>query len=53
MPRPVATFDHVVPRSQGGATTWENVVIACAPCNRQKGGRTPAQARGELEQDGS
>ena len=44
VPRPEATFDHVLPRSQGGATTWENVVIACAPCNRRKGGRTPAQA---------
>lgn len=43
--RPEATFDHVVPRSQGGPTSWENVVIACHPCNQRKGGRTPAQAR--------
>src|SRR5690606_12279464 len=38
------TFDHVVPRSQGGRTTWENIVTACAPCNLRKGGRTPAEA---------
>lgn len=38
------TFDHVVPRSQGGRTTWENVVTACSPCNLKKGGRTPKQA---------
>jgi 5-methylcytosine-specific restriction endonuclease McrA len=46
--RPEATFDHVVPRSQGGPTSWENVVIACHPCNQRKGGRTPAQARMHL-----
>jgi 5-methylcytosine-specific restriction endonuclease McrA len=38
------TFDHVVPRSQGGLTTWGNVIAACAPCNLRKGGRTPRQA---------
>jgi 5-methylcytosine-specific restriction endonuclease McrA len=37
-------LDHVVPRSQGGRTTWENVVCCCVSCNRRKGGRTPAQA---------
>jgi 5-methylcytosine-specific restriction endonuclease McrA len=42
--RPGATYDHVLPRSLGGATTWENVVIACSPCNQRKGGRTPEQA---------
>jgi 5-methylcytosine-specific restriction endonuclease McrA len=31
------TFDHVVPRSRGGATTWENVVAACSSCNLRKG----------------
>jgi 5-methylcytosine-specific restriction endonuclease McrA len=35
------TFDHVIPRSRGGKTTWENVVTACAPCNLTKGGRLP------------
>jgi 5-methylcytosine-specific restriction endonuclease McrA len=38
------TFDHVVPVSQGGRKDWENIVTACIPCNRRKGGRTPAQA---------
>ena len=38
------TFDHVIPRAQGGRTTWENVAAACAPCNLRKGGRTPRQA---------
>jgi 5-methylcytosine-specific restriction endonuclease McrA len=38
------TFDHVVPRSRGGRTTWENIVTACARCNLIKGGRTPAEA---------
>ncbi|MEX2649788.1 MAG: HNH endonuclease [Alphaproteobacteria bacterium] len=33
------TFDHVVPRSRGGRTTWENVVAACADCNLSKGSR--------------
>lgn len=44
VPRVDSTYDHVVPRSQGGQTTWENVVICCTPCNQRKGGRTPAQA---------
>jgi 5-methylcytosine-specific restriction endonuclease McrA len=37
-------LDHVVPRSQGGRTSWENVVCSCVRCNLNKGGRTPAQA---------
>ena len=43
-----ATLDHVVPRSQRGKTTWENVVCCCATCNRRKGGRTPQEAHMEL-----
>lgn len=35
------TFDHLVPRSQGGQTRWDNVVTACAPCNLDKGGELP------------
>jgi 5-methylcytosine-specific restriction endonuclease McrA len=38
-------LDHVVPRSHGGKTSWENVVCSCVDCNRRKGGRTPEQAR--------
>ena len=37
------TFEHVVPRSRGGRTTWENVVAACGPCNLRKGSRTLKQ----------
>ncbi|HEX4803666.1 MAG TPA: HNH endonuclease [Myxococcaceae bacterium] len=37
-------LDHVIPRSQGGKTSWENVVCSCVPCNLRKGGRTPDQA---------
>jgi 5-methylcytosine-specific restriction endonuclease McrA len=32
------TFDHVLPRSRGGKTTWENIVAACIPCNGEKPG---------------
>jgi 5-methylcytosine-specific restriction endonuclease McrA len=35
--RPEATYDHVVPRAKGGQTRWENIVIACVPCNQCKG----------------
>lgn len=38
------TYDHVVPRSQGGKTTWANIVTACEDCNSRKAARTPAQA---------
>jgi len=38
-------LDHVIPRSMGGKTSWENVVCSCVECNRRKGGRTPEQAR--------
>jgi 5-methylcytosine-specific restriction endonuclease McrA len=33
------TLDHVVPRSRGGDSVWENVVTSCAPCNLKKGNR--------------
>lgn len=38
------SLDHVIPRSLGGKTTWENIVCCCLPCNSRKGGRTPIQA---------
>jgi 5-methylcytosine-specific restriction endonuclease McrA len=42
------SLDHVVPRSQAGASTWENIVCACLACNVRKGGRTPRQAHMSL-----
>ncbi|HKD42576.1 MAG TPA: HNH endonuclease [Myxococcaceae bacterium] len=41
-------LDHIIPRSQGGKTSWENVVCSCVPCNLKKGGRTPEQANMRL-----
>ena len=38
------TIDHVLPRSRGGRSAWENLVAACGPCNRRKGDRTPEEA---------
>lgn len=38
------TFDHVVPRSRGGGTNWENIVAACASCNTAKGNKTPSES---------
>jgi 5-methylcytosine-specific restriction endonuclease McrA len=38
------TYDHVTPRSQGGKTTWDNIVTCCYTCNHRKANRTPAQA---------
>ncbi len=46
--RAEATYDHVVPKAQGGKTCWENIVISCVSCNQAKGGRTPDQARMKL-----
>jgi 5-methylcytosine-specific restriction endonuclease McrA len=42
------TVDHVVPRSKGGTSTWENIVASCAPCNRRKGNALLRQAGMEL-----
>ena len=44
-PTPELTFDHVIPRSRGGRTNWENVVTACSVCNLRKGNRTPEEAQ--------
>ena len=38
------SLDHVMPRSRGGGTDWDNIVCACVRCNVRKGGRTPAEA---------
>jgi 5-methylcytosine-specific restriction endonuclease McrA len=37
------TLDHVVPRSRGGESVWENVVTSCPPCNHRKGNRLPEE----------
>jgi 5-methylcytosine-specific restriction endonuclease McrA len=42
------TLDHVVPRSRGGDSVWENVVTSCAPCNLRKGNRLPEEVAMEL-----
>ena len=42
------SLDHVVPRSQGGESSWTNLVCACTRCNARKGGRTPTQAHMKL-----
>lgn len=39
------TVDHVLPRSRGGTSVWENIVTSCAPCNRRKGNRTPIEVQ--------
>ncbi|HEY0707216.1 MAG TPA: HNH endonuclease [Polyangia bacterium] len=44
LPRTELNLDHVIPRAQGGRTTWENVVCCCIDCNLAKGARTPEQA---------
>lgn len=47
-PRKDLTVDHVLPRSRGGKTTWENVITACQKCNGRKGSRTPTEANMKL-----
>ena len=49
LPRSELNLDHVIPRSQGGKTSWENVVCSCIACNLRKGGRTPDQAGMKLK----
>jgi 5-methylcytosine-specific restriction endonuclease McrA len=38
------SIDHIIPRSRGGRTSFENCVAACKSCNLKKGGRTPSEA---------
>ena len=45
------TIDHVLPRSRGGETTWENCVVACVDCNSRKANRTPQQAHMPLQRE--
>jgi 5-methylcytosine-specific restriction endonuclease McrA len=41
--KPGLTVDHVIPRSRGGKSVWENIVASCASCNRRKGNRLPRE----------
>ena len=43
------TLDHVVPRSRGGDSVWENVVTSCAPCNLRKGNSLPEEAKMRMQ----
>ena len=43
------TVDHVVPRSRGGPSTWENLVCACMRCNNRKNNRSPQDANMSLK----
>jgi len=44
VPRSTYTYDHVIPKSRGGKTTWDNIVVACVECNGKKRDRTPQEA---------
>ena len=48
LPQSQLSMDHVIPRSRGGETNWENIVCCCVNCNTRKGGRTPQEARMQL-----
>jgi 5-methylcytosine-specific restriction endonuclease McrA len=48
LPSGELTLDHVVPRSRGGETSWENLVACCHSCNNRKGNRTPDEANFRL-----
>jgi 5-methylcytosine-specific restriction endonuclease McrA len=41
-------LDHILPRSRGGKTNWENIVTSCIPCNLRKGSRLPEEANMKL-----
>ncbi len=43
LPPKALTFDHVIPRSMGGKTSWENIVAACTSCNRRKANKLPRE----------
>jgi 5-methylcytosine-specific restriction endonuclease McrA len=48
LPASQLSLDHVMPRSRGGETSWENVVASCVRCNTKKGSKTPQEARMRL-----
>jgi 5-methylcytosine-specific restriction endonuclease McrA len=45
------TLDHVIPRSRGGLTSWDNLVAACKHCNSKKGDNTPDEANMPLRRN--
>src|SRR6201993_2404749 len=51
LPSSELTLDHVIPRSRGGLSTWENLVACCHPCNRRKGNQTPLEASMQLRRE--
>ena len=42
------TIDHIIPKQKGGKDSWENLIIACSPCNSRKGNRTLVEANMKL-----
>lgn len=50
-PESAATIDHIIPRTHGGGSTWENTVACCLKCNRKKGSKTVKQAGMKLKFD--
>lgn len=50
-PAGLLTLDHVMPRSRGGKTSWDNIVTACAECNSAKANRTPREAKMQLRRE--
>ena len=48
LPPDKLTWDHVIPKARGGKTEWENIVTCCMDCNRNKGGKMPAEASMKL-----
>src|SRR5471030_1183497 len=44
LPRELLNLDHVIPRNDGGKTTWENIVCSCVKCNTRKANRLPHEA---------
>jgi 5-methylcytosine-specific restriction endonuclease McrA len=49
LPPSELTLDHVIPRSRGGASAWDNLVACCKRCNHRKGSKTPEEARMVLQ----
>ena len=45
------TFDHILPKSKGGKTTWDNVITACSDCNTSKGNKTLKEMKLSISKD--